>query len=113
MLKNISTSKIFASIFIAIILGLAIGYVIGKSKGRPVVYYYDIWSIGIYEGESPFELKPAQGVTNPVLTAESVTDAKADYVADPFVIIEQNPILTAAEKGWNSKEYASIRIDNG
>lgn len=87
MLKNISTSERIASIFIAIIVGLAIGYFIAKSKGRPVVYYYDIWSIGIYEGESPFQLKPAEGVTNPVLTAESVTDVKADYVADPFVII--------------------------
>lgn len=41
------------------------------------------WSIGIYQGPSPLELAPA-AVAQPVLTAESVTDVAATFVADPF-----------------------------
>ncbi len=44
------------------------------------------WAIGIYTGSSPFELSDPPGVTNPVLTASHVTDIKADFVADPFMI---------------------------
>ena len=42
-----------------------------------------IWSIGVYQGRSPFELAPA-AVAQPVLTAECVTDVVAAFVADPF-----------------------------
>ena len=44
------------------------------------------WSIGIYTGDSPFTLKPASGVKNPVITASSITGVKAGFVADPFMI---------------------------
>ena len=43
------------------------------------------WSIGLYEGSKPFELSPAAGVTNPVITASDVTDFDASFVADPFL----------------------------
>jgi len=42
------------------------------------------WSIGIYEGSNPFSMSPTK--KNPVLTKENVTDRKAAYVADPFII---------------------------
>lgn len=45
-----------------------------------------VWSIGIYSGSSPFELQPATRVRNPVLTAKSVSDVPASFVADPFMI---------------------------
>jgi hypothetical protein len=45
-----------------------------------------VWSIGIYTGESPLSLSPAQNVTNPVLTADDVTDVPATFVADPFIV---------------------------
>jgi hypothetical protein len=45
-----------------------------------------IWSIGIYEGPSPLRLSPAASVTNPVLSAEDVTDVPASFVADPFLV---------------------------
>ncbi len=41
------------------------------------------WSIGVYQGPSPLELAPA-AVAQPVLTADSVTDVAASFVADPF-----------------------------
>jgi len=43
-----------------------------------------IWSIGIYSGPSPFALAPA--AVNPVLRAGDVTDAEAEFVADPFLL---------------------------
>jgi len=45
-----------------------------------------IFSIGVYTGPSPLILRPDDGATNPVLTKESVSDATAVYVADPFMI---------------------------
>jgi hypothetical protein len=45
-----------------------------------------IWSIGIYQGRSPLELAPAS-IAQPVLTADSVTDVAASFVADPFLLV--------------------------
>jgi hypothetical protein len=49
---------------------------------------YDIWSIGIYAGNSPLELRPAPRITNPVLTRDDVSDVAAVLVADPFMVRE-------------------------
>jgi len=46
------------------------------------------WSIGIYRGSSPFDLADPQDIQNPVLAAAQVTDVKADFVADPFMVKE-------------------------
>ena len=48
-----------------------------------------IWSIGIYEGPSPFTLAPPPGVENPVLTRQDVTDVPTAFVADPFMVRHQ------------------------
>jgi hypothetical protein len=45
-----------------------------------------VWSIGIYAGKSPLQLAPADGARNPVLSAASVTDVPARFVADPFML---------------------------
>jgi hypothetical protein len=45
-----------------------------------------LWSIGIYGGESPLALAPRQGAVNPVLSAAAVTDVAARFVADPFLV---------------------------
>lgn len=44
------------------------------------------WAIAIYEGDSPLNLVPAVGIKNPVIRGDDVTDIKAEYVADPFMI---------------------------
>lgn len=49
-----------------------------------------IWSIGVYTGNTPLDLTPADKVLNPVLTAQDVTDVKAEFVADPFMLKENN-----------------------
>lgn len=45
-----------------------------------------MWSIGIYTGDSPFQLQAPANQTNPVLTAAAVTDIPAEFVADPFMV---------------------------
>jgi hypothetical protein len=50
----------------------------------------ETWAIGIYEGPSPIDLRPAAGVVNPVLTAVDVTDVPARFVADPFMVRGEN-----------------------
>ena len=57
-----------------------------KLNGVPFVKRRIQWSIGIYSGESPFNLVPAANVKNPVLRPRDVTDIPADDVADPFMI---------------------------
>lgn len=44
------------------------------------------WSIGIYVANSSLHLQPAPNIRNPVLTARDVTDIRAKFVADPFMI---------------------------
>jgi len=45
-----------------------------------------MWSISIYRGASPFDLRPIQ----PVLTKGDITDIAADFVADPFMLRRDN-----------------------
>jgi hypothetical protein len=44
------------------------------------------WSIAIYAGASPLRMSPAPGASNPVISAASVTDVSARFVADPFML---------------------------
>jgi hypothetical protein len=45
-----------------------------------------MWSIGIYTGDSPFQLRAPANKINPVVTAADVTDVPAEFVADPFML---------------------------
>ncbi len=47
-----------------------------------------MWSISIYTGDSPFNLKPVR--EGPVITREHVTDIPASFVADPFMVRRDN-----------------------
>ncbi len=65
------------------------------------------WSIGIYTGESPFNLS-SNGTKNPVLTYKDVRDVPAKYVADPFMILEGNTWYLFFEVFNMSKNYGEI-----
>lgn len=49
-----------------------------------------MWSIGIYKGVSPWEVKPSKDIRNPVLSGEDIDDVPAAFVADPFMIRQQD-----------------------
>ena len=60
----------------------------GRSTTAPAVQPSNkaLFSIGIYTGPSPLHLAPAEGIANPVITREHVTDVPAGIVADPFLM---------------------------
>jgi len=47
------------------------------------------WAIGIYTGGSPLRLSSPSGIRNPVISYKDISDARANFVADPFMVIEQ------------------------
>jgi len=49
---------------------------------------YGPWSIGIYEGSTPFNLADPDDISNPVLTGKDVMDGDASFVADPFMLFK-------------------------
>jgi hypothetical protein len=51
---------------------------------------YGPYSIGIYGGSSPFELRQFADISNPILSGRDVTDIDATFVADPFMIVEED-----------------------
>jgi hypothetical protein len=56
----------------------------GKNKGGADL----AWTIGLYAGATPLELKPAPGAANPVFTAADTGDPALDIVAHPFMAME-------------------------
>lgn len=68
-----------------------------------------MWSIGIYTGNSPYALSPAAEIRNPVLTAASVTDIPAAFVADPFMI-GVNPRFMFFEVLRNDRPIGEIGV---
>ena len=69
--------------------GFWAGLAVARDRGLPfLTVRQSPWSIGIYEGSSPFKFFPAKGVKNPVLTGKDVTDVPAEFVADPFLVRE-------------------------
>jgi hypothetical protein len=69
---------------------LAVGIYIGSKRGLPFVSTQGVWSIGILEGPSPFQLTAPKTIKNPILTHEDVTDIEAELVADPFMVINDS-----------------------
>lgn len=75
-------------LFLVLII-LAFGAVVVKKRGIPFVGRRpEQWSIGIYRGSSPFKLDSFWNRFNPVFAAEYVTDVPAKFVADPFLVKE-------------------------
>jgi hypothetical protein len=75
-------------VFLCLIAGFVAGVYAERYRGIPLWQKEDRWSIGIYEGDSPFHLTPHRLASNPVLSAKDVNDVKADFVADPFLVRE-------------------------
>lgn len=57
-----------------------------RRKKAQVTEKKPLFSIGIFTGRSLIELGPPSNISNPVLTRQDVTDVKALFVADPFMI---------------------------
>lgn len=77
-------------------IGLFSGFFIHKYGVITVTHNYlkhgsaGVWSIGIYEGATPFSLAASTAVDNPVLTEKDIFDRDAIFVADPFMTIKDD-----------------------
>jgi len=63
------------------------GIYVGRNDLFPFMNTRSEYMIGIFTGFSPLQMYPVDKI-NPVMTAGMVTDVKADFVADPFMIRE-------------------------
>lgn len=67
---------------------------------------YDGWAISIYEGESPFKLRPVKSVEHPVLTVKQIEGLNSSFIADPFFYREDDrwymffEVLHEGEGDW-------------
>ena len=52
----------------------------------PFLHRESVWSIAIYAGPTPFNLAPIHASNQPVLTPQDISDVRALFVADPFVV---------------------------
>lgn len=68
------------------------------------------WSIGIYLGSSPYDLRAPETIRNPVLQPEDVTDAPAEFVADPFMVYEGDCWYMFFEVFNNSSNKGEIAV---
>ncbi len=73
---------------ICVVAAMAAGVGATRKRGIPFVGRKEQWSIGIYRSSSPYTFSTQHRWVNPVLTAEDVTDAPAEFVADPFLARE-------------------------
>lgn len=91
MNKNVRNVSFFKKtlLLIIIIITFISGVLIGWKRGIPFLVTSAEYSIGIFDGISPFNLNPASIITNPVLTANDVKDIPAAFVADPFMVYEK------------------------
>lgn len=77
------------------------------------------WSIGIYEGSTPFDIADPQTLINPVLTAADVTDGDAIFVADPFITIKEKTfymffeVMNRKPKQGNQGDIAYAQSSDG
>lgn len=76
--------------FVFLLCIFILGMYAGRTWDVPYITRKNEWSIGVYVGASPLNLKDSADINNPVLTAKDVTDIQADFVADPFMIKKDN-----------------------
>ena len=78
--------KVVAGALALIGVGFVAGILVGKDRGIPFVAQGEQWTIGIFRSDSPLSFSPRQAWFNPRFSAEAVTDVPARFVADPFLI---------------------------
>ncbi len=102
--------KIILIILVTIVLLLILQQYLGKALiGQKKKY-----SIGLYEGRTPFELKPSPKVHNPILTKFDVTDVHASFVADPFIVKEKGLYYLFMEvKSKRKRDLGEIAVASG
>jgi hypothetical protein len=109
-----------------LICGAAGGFIFAK-RGIPFVGTTDGWAIDIFHGTSPVRPFRPRGGGGPAITAADVSDAPAEFVADPFMVrhgdtwqlffevlrrdTEQGDIALASSRDAKTWKYQQIVLD--
>jgi hypothetical protein len=72
---------------VIVTIGAGLGF---QKRSAITSLHQNNWSIGICHGTSFGDLTNPSNFIRPVITADSVTDIRADFVADPFLIHVQS-----------------------
>lgn len=96
---------------IVLVIVLLVGGIIGWNLGQhgvPFLKKQQEWSIGIYSGNTPFDMKSIK--ENPIITKESITDIDALFVADPFMIKENETwyLFYEIKDSYDLKTYIGL-----
>jgi len=101
-------------LFGVLLLLIAILFVVQHYLGKALIGQKKKYAIGIYEGENPLYIAPASDIENPILTKFDVTDVKASFVADPFIIKEQDSYYLFMEvKSKRARDIGEIAVAHG
>src|SRR4030067_1179083 len=76
----------------------------------PNLSYAVEFSIGIYSGNTPYNLSSPSNIKNPVITAMDVTDFPADFAADPFILYDNNSWYMFFEVGIFQPDDTAIAL---
>lgn len=121
------TLSIVAIVAVCLVVVMAAAAFVIKKRGIPFVTEREQWTIGIYTGDSPFDLSNTRFLSNPVLKAQDVTDVPAKFVADPFLVeedstwylffevynwdTEQGDLAVATSSNTKGWQYQQVIID--
>ncbi len=86
-MRRIGTWAAFAAILAFVALA---AFYVGATDQFPFLRWGPQYSIAIYEGETPFDLKPSRDAPTPAFTSDDVKGLPALLVADPFVVSEND-----------------------
>ena len=119
---------LFGAVFAGILLGIVYGIAFSKYHIFPFKQIKRLqirlkneplngpWSISLYSGTDAFQLSDAPGVSNPIMTWEDVNDIEAEFVADPFFVIEESKYYLFFEvfnRGTNLGDIAYATSNDG
>jgi hypothetical protein len=97
------------NIFVFLVLSLILLSIIQQILKKAIIGQKKKYSIGIYEGDTIFDLKPIKD--NPILTKFDVTDVVASFVADPFIIQNnENYYLFFEVKSKRNRDIGEIGL---
>ena len=95
---------------LCLFFGLVGGIYIGMKRGIPFVSQREQWTIGIYRSDSPFHFNALQGWINPLFRAEDVNDIPAKFVADPFLIKDNETFYLFFEVYNNDTQQGDLAV---
>src|SRR5688500_17863281 len=108
-MRKLSKKTVFF-VLACLLVGLVGARSLWMGRGVPFVSRRQQWTIGIYRSDSPFHFNKLQGWINPLFKAEDVTDVPAKFVADPFLIKDNETFYLFFEVYNNDTQQGDLAV---